>query len=234
MRTVCISDCHGKLPDIQPCDLLLIAGDITPVTDHSIEFQRFWLDSVFRNWLAQTPARNIVGIAGNHDFIFQTSPGTIPKDLRWIYLQDSAVEIEGLKIYGTPWQPWFCDWAFNSPRKNGEDFLNEIFAAIPADTDILLSHGAPRGYGDEAPVIGENSAEHVGSTALLDHIRRVSPALVVYGHLHSGYGLYEIEGDRRKVLLANASILDDGYERANHPLEFEILKSASGVTVYNR
>ena len=33
-----------------------------------------------------------------------------------IYLQDSSVTICGLKIYGTPWQPEFCGWAFNLPR----------------------------------------------------------------------------------------------------------------------
>ena len=33
-----------------------------------------------------------------------------------IYLQDSTTQIYGLKIYGTPWQPEFCGWAFNLPR----------------------------------------------------------------------------------------------------------------------
>lgn len=33
-----------------------------------------------------------------------------------IYLQDSSVDIYGLKFYGTPWQPEFGGWAFNLPR----------------------------------------------------------------------------------------------------------------------
>ncbi len=33
-----------------------------------------------------------------------------------IYLQDSSVTLCGLKIYGSPWQPEFCGWAFNLPR----------------------------------------------------------------------------------------------------------------------
>jgi hypothetical protein len=32
------------------------------------------------------------------------------------YLEDELVEIEGIRIYGSPWQPEFCDWAFNLPR----------------------------------------------------------------------------------------------------------------------
>jgi hypothetical protein len=33
-----------------------------------------------------------------------------------IYLQDEAVTIEGLRFYGSPWQPRFFDWAFESVR----------------------------------------------------------------------------------------------------------------------
>jgi Icc-related predicted phosphoesterase len=231
MRVACVSDFHGKLPVIQPCDLLLIAGDITPVTDHTPGYQRFWLENAFRPWLVTVPARHILGVAGNHDFLFQTSASLIAKDLRWNYLQDSGVEIEGLKIYGTPWQPWFCDWAFNSPKENPEAFLAEKFAAIPDDTDILLTHGAPFGYGDTAPVAGKNAGQHVGSTALMERIRQVSPALAVFGHLHSGHGLYEIEGARRKVLLANASIVDDNYITANLPLKFEVTRTGSTLSI---
>ena len=33
-----------------------------------------------------------------------------------IYLQDTAINLYGLKFYGTPWQPEFGGWAFNLPR----------------------------------------------------------------------------------------------------------------------
>lgn len=231
MRVVCISDVHGKLPVIEPCDLLLIGGDITPVSDHSPGFQRFWLETSFRNWLMEVPARNVVAVAGNHDFVFETNPSWIPRDLRWIYLQDRGVEIEGMKIYGTPWQPWFCDWAFNSPRVDPELFLAEKFAAIPVETDILLTHGAPFGYGDLAPGGDSSVGEHVGSTALLQRIQSVSPSLVVFGHLHGGYGLYEIEGNRGKITLANVAIMDEGYQPANRPTEFEISTLPGGLSI---
>ena len=45
-----------------------------------------------------------------------------------IYLQDSSVTICGLKIYGTPWQPEFCGWAFNLPR--GQVSIFEISRLI--------------------------------------------------------------------------------------------------------
>src|SRR5262245_1002245 len=113
MKIVAMSDMHGQLPARVPaCDLLLLGGDVTPVEDHSIGFQASWLDREFRDWLQAQPARKIVGIAGNHDFIFEQAPGLVP-ELPWTYLQDSGIEWEGLKIWGTPWQPIFFDWAFN-------------------------------------------------------------------------------------------------------------------------
>ena len=58
-----------------------------------------------------------------------------------IYLQDSSVEIYGLKIYGTPWQPEFCGWAFNLPRGQVSTFLfeNQIGAEIEI-TDVSFLH----------------------------------------------------------------------------------------------
>jgi hypothetical protein len=216
---------------VPKCDLLLIAGDITPTSDHTEDFQKFWLDGVFRKWLLGVPAERVCGIAGNHDFIFQTRPGSVPRDLRWTYLQDSGVEIEGIKVYGTPWQPWFANWAFNAPAVHGEVFLAEKFALIPRDTDILLTHGAPRGYGDFAPAGGKNGGAHVGSTALLERIQKIRPHLTVFGHLHGGYGVYTIDCGGRDVILANCCILNESYQIANRPLQFDISRGPDGVSI---
>ena len=114
MKIVAIADLHGVLPTIPACDLLLIAGDICPVTNHGVEFQADWLNTVFRSWLRSlTHVHHIVGIAGNHDFVFERMPELVPRDLPWTYLQDELAEVAGLRIWGTPWQPWFFDWAFN-------------------------------------------------------------------------------------------------------------------------
>ncbi len=55
------------------------------------------------------------------------------------YLEDSETSIKGVSIYGSPWQPEFCDWAFNLPRKS--EALREKWAKIPDKSDIVITHG---------------------------------------------------------------------------------------------
>ena len=117
------------------------------MTNHGLRFQADWLDADFRFWLEAAPAEQIVFVAGNHDLVFQHEPSWVPKDLPAVYLQDAGLEWRGLKIWGTPWQPWFFDWAFNLR----EPELKSKWDLIPADTDILVVHGPPFGYGDAVP-----------------------------------------------------------------------------------
>ncbi|MDB5293785.1 MAG: Calcineurin-like phosphoesterase [Phycisphaerales bacterium] len=213
MHVTALSDLHGNLIPIEPCDLLLIAGDICPVRDHSLQSQAAFLNGPLRKWLAEIPARHIVAIAGNHDFLFEQDPDMVPRDLRWIYLQDSATEINGLSVYGTPWQPRFFDWAFNLD----EPELARKWEMIPAGTDILVCHSPPRGFGDRTV-----RGDHAGSPSLLQAIRRVRPKLAVFGHIHEGRGRWTIDVDGQTVQLANATLVDERYRLAHAPMRFEI------------
>jgi Icc-related predicted phosphoesterase len=213
MRIVAVSDLHGTLPEVPACDLLLIGGDITPVENHDRAFQAAWLGREFRHWLEEVPARQVVGVAGNHDFVFQEHPDWVPRDLRWVYLQDSSLEWEGWKIYGTPWQPWFFDWAFNLYEPD----LVAVWERIPAGTDILVLHGPPHGYGDAVPRRG-GRVEHTGSPSLLRRIEVVKPRLAVYGHIHEGRGAWQ----HGPTTLANVTILDEGYCHVYPPWEVEL------------
>ena len=153
-------------------------------------------------------------MAGNHDQSIEA--WGLPDGLRCHYLQDDGVELCGLRIWGTPWQPWFLDWAFNAPPRNGEAFLASKFDLIPEDTDVVVGHGPPRGYGDAA--IRPGGHEHVGSIAMAEALERVRPRLMVCGHIHSAYGAYRL-GDTDVV---NASLVDDQYRPVNEVLKFEL------------
>lgn len=208
-RIVAICDQHGHLPEVEPCDLLLLGGDLCPTDDHDVAHQQRWLLGPFREWLAAAPATRIVAIAGNHDFVFQSPLAATLRDLPWTYLEDETADVLGLRVHGTPWQPWFGGWAFNAPRgEPGEPFLAERFALIPDDVDVLLVHGPPRGYGDRT-----QSGIDAGSTALLAAIERSRPRLCVFGHIHEGAGRWQ-HGPSE---LINATLVDLRYQPVHRP-----------------
>jgi len=202
MKIAAVSDLHGHLPEIPECDLLLLGGDYSPDTKTELQ----WLNQIFKNWLydlrCRGDIRQIVGVAGNHDIKFEKRPELIPT-MSWTYLQDDFTHVDELKIYGSPWQPRFCDWAFNLD----EPELERKWSLIPDDTDILVLHGPPRGYGDFSPY----GKEHTGSPSLLKRIQEIKPKLVVAGHIHSGHGRYMI-GD---TIFLNCSYVNEKYQPSN-------------------
>ncbi len=215
MRIVAIADQHGFLPDIPACDMLLIAGDVCPVSDHTLPSQLDFLNGPFRRWLDAVPAKHVAATWGNHDFIGQESPDLVPK-LRWNLLVDRAMTIEGYRIYATPWQPVFMDWAFNLT----EPQLERKWSLIDTTTEILVCHGPPHGYGDNAPR-GNRPDELVGSPSLLARIERIRPRLVVCGHIHNGRGRWELPG-HPPVTLANVTVLDERYNVVHAPMVFDL------------
>lgn len=201
MKILTISDLHGRLPEVVPkCDLLLIAGDI--FCDGNVYHQAHWVNTQLKPWLDNLECK-VIACAGNHDWLmYEDACKHIPGSeltrtfgsINWIYLQDQGVtypETNGLRIWGTPWQKPFCGWAFNIP----EDELEQKWNLIPDDTDILICHSPPHGYGDYC------SGEHQGSPSLTKRIEDISPALVVYGHIHQGRGIYNIGN----TILANTA-----------------------------
>jgi len=141
---------------------------------------------------------------------------TLPNNIRseltnCIYLEDSAVEICGLKVYGTPWQPEFGGWAFNLER--GKEIL-EKWNLIPDDTDVLITHGPPLGFGDLC-----SSGIRAGCVELLHSVQqRIKPKYHVYGHIHEGYG---VRSDG-KILFINASTCDINYLPCNPAVVFDV------------
>ena len=215
MRICCISDLHGHLPEVPPCDLLLLAGDLVPAEGHEPAEGRRWLATRFRDWLGEVPARAVVGVAGNHDFVFAAGDLGLTPPLPWTYLQDSGTTVGGLTIWGTPWQPTFFDWAFNLD----EPELAAKWDLIPEATDVLLLHGPPFGHGDPTP------RGPAGSPSLLRRIEAVRPRLAVAGHIHSGYGVYAIG----PTTFVNASHLDESYAPAHRPVLLDL--TDAGVSV---
>lgn len=206
-----VADLHGHLPDIEPCDLLLIGGDSLPISDHSEEYQRQWALDVFAPWLAD---KNAVGIGGNHDFIFEADP-ELPRSLPWEYADDRMVEIGGLKIWGHPWIPHLHDWSFFADDPTMERIVGEI----PNDVDILLSHGPGYRMGAADRV---TYGEHVGCSSLSERVEQIKPRAFVCGHIHEGHGYYRFGVEDDFVPVYNVAIMDRRYRPVNSVAEIRI------------
>ncbi|XP_046570359.1 metallophosphoesterase MPPED2-like [Haliotis rubra] len=208
VRFVCISDTHNTVehvPDIIPQgDVLLHAGDFTKIgTPAEID--------KFNHFLGTLPHKVKVVIAGNHDMTLDENSVQNRRDdllekfnitnskfekynedhkvdsskellTNCVYLEDSSVDICGIKIYGAPWVPEFCFMGFNIAR--GQPILDK-WNLIPSDTDILITHGPPLGRGDLC-----FTQQRAGCLELLNTIQqRVKPKYHLYGHIHEGYGM---------------------------------------------
>ncbi len=211
MKIVALSDTHGQHNRLMlpKGDLIIHAGDISK---RGAEFEV--VD--FLKWFSALDFPYKIFIAGNHDFFFERESAEkimsmIPENV--IYLNDSSTIINGIKIWGSPVQPWFYDWAFN--RHRGEP-IRKHWKLIPADTDILITHGPVAGILDKT--VG---GESVGCKDLLERIEEINPLVHICGHIHEAYGTKKLKDTK----FINCSILDEHYFITNNPVEFEMSKS---------
>lgn len=200
MRICCISDTHGHRIDVPDGDMLIHAGDLTSVgTLREV--------AAAHAWLASLPHRHKIVIAGNHDFAFERDQVQARALMTGVtYLQDEQIDVEGFRIYGSPWQPRFFDWAFNKDR--GAE-LRQVWARIPDDVDILVTHGPPHGILDRI-----RQGDAVGCEELRTAVQRVRPRLHVFGHIHEAYGEQVEDG----VHHVNASTCTLDYVPCNPPI----------------
>lgn len=214
MRIVCVSDTHNcneaiAVPD---GDLIIHAGDAT-VNGTEAEVE------AFIDWFSNLPHERKIFVAGNHDWLFERDELASKKLLSRgvIYLEDSITRVKGLKVYGSPWQPRFFDWAFNLNRG---DELAEKWKLIPDDIDILITHGPPMGILDEVP--RQWGIENTGCEELRRRVAEIAEhgrlKLHVFGHIHCGYGTHEEFG----MKFVNASTCDEDYRPTQLPIVVDL------------
>jgi predicted phosphodiesterase len=218
MKIVMISDTHGLHPHIPPTwleggDMLIHAGDVSSRgTFKEIE--------LFLEWFNNQPHKYKIMIAGNHDFWFERTSNRVVNEFisetypNIIYLNDSGIEIEGIKIWGSPVQPWFYDWAFN---KIGNQ-IKPHWDMIPIDTQILITHGGPKNIGDLNITTRDRS--DVGCPYLYEKLSDLKQLkMFVQGHIHEGRGSYTSADGQ---LFINASLLNLQYELVNKPFIVDV------------
>lgn len=218
MEFVFISDTHTlhdmmKYP-LPEGDVLVHCGDSLNVgSENDLKKFIYW----FQNLKGFDTK---IFIAGNHDRCFEDKPDWLSHYINeenlsqsdCVYLQDDFFIIEDpefsrpIKIYGSPWQPRFFNWAFNVDR----DKIHVHWEKIPEDTDILITHGPPQEILDVNPW-----GEPCGCSSLRFHVdTRVKPFIHAFGHIHTQPG-YRIVGDTTFI---NAAICTDQYVPSNKPI----------------
>ena len=205
MKIVCVSDTHCRLSkiDIGEGSVLIHSGDLT--FDGSILQVAQEMHQLKK---AKNHFNHILFVPGNHDWLFQTNQTLAEEICKDALLHEREVVIDGVKFYGTAWQPEFCGWAYNLDR--GSNQLIEAYKRIPNDTNVLITHTPPM-YKLDDLMHGGN----VGCYDLAMRIKELKQLKIhAFGHIHFSYGSLT-EGE---ITYINSSICDEGYKPINQPI----------------
>lgn len=207
MKCIAISDTHGfhKELSLLKGDIIIHAGDFCHLGNEK-QLQDFL------EWYGGLSFKYKILIAGNHDYLAEEEPkefnSLVPESV--IYLNDSGINIEGLKLWGSPVQPDLLGMAFG--RQRGEE-MNTTWNLIPNNIDILITHTPPFGILDKA-----SSGKSLGCESLLKKLYFLAPKAHIFGHIHASYGQMKINN----TLYINASNYNSKKGLINPPVSFEI------------
>ena len=213
MTILHISDTHGyhyMIPYDRfiGVDLLIHSGDESNWKDPYKNLQEC-LD--FIEWYKSIPVKHKIFVAGNHSTAIERRL-IVKADFEKagiIYLENEEVIIEGLKIYGSPYTPSFgSGWAFNKDRAK----ISRVWENIPDDTDILVTHGPPKGILDLS-YNRNNELEFCGDLSLKKRIKAIQPKLVCFGHIHNNDNITNqgyVKLADHDTIYSNGSIVTDG------------------------
>lgn len=197
LRLVALSDTHAqhgrvKVPD---GDVLVFAGDFMT---HGFSYKEVFS---FRDWFMNLPHKHKALTSGNHDRLMEMMPQLADEFKGCHYLCDSGVTIEGVQFWGSPYTPWFNNWAFNEHKEN----MRRHWDLIPTFIDVLITHGPPYGIRDYL------EGEHLGDMCLTEAVYKVHPRHHIFGHIHNGFGLHQESG----MEFHNVAICNEQYQPVN-------------------
>lgn len=215
MNILHISDTHGfhgMFPNerFKDVDVVIHSGDCSN-----------WMDPYrnepevrdFIEWYSSVPVKHRIYVAGNHDTSIERRMVT-PADFHAAsitYLENAATTIDGIKFWGSPITPTFGKWAFMKAREK----INKVWESIPEDTDVLITHGPPKGVRDLSYNI-DGELEMCGCSALMKKCWKMKDQLklVAFGHIHNMDGIETNQGiayySKTKTIFSNAACVYDG------------------------
>ena len=230
MKILATSDLHGNREGMSGADREIagIAGGFACMAGNrkwDAFGQEKWIEKQLIPLISSYNKTQFVCVSGNHDFCMDPKvQARYRMDWRISWpsnshvLLDSGCEINGLKIYGTPYVPIISYyWAFEAEH----DALQKAFAKIPSGLDILVTHSPPRISGEAIDISLQSGAdsEAFGSSELTQALFYKQPRFCFCGHIHSGFhGPVKFEG----TTIYNVSRVDERYEIAYEPIILEL------------
>lgn len=212
MKIIAISDTHSidfthKLKGLE-ADLLVCAGDMTNIGTPAeiLELNNFF-DKIKHQFRL-----GILLIAGNHDRLLQIdSKRARSLVTNATYLENESIEIEGIKFWGSPQQPFINDyWVFGASYTQRE----RLYKSIPEGTDVVITHGAPDSMG---------LSEYWGCSILRDAILKLKPQVHIFGHIHRDVDDLKFK-HFNGTKFYNVSMCNNAYRLVNEPTLIEITK----------
>lgn len=199
---------HHLLQEPEGIDMVIFSGDCSNPRDpyaNEPEVRNFL------TWFSKLKAKYKIFVAGNHDTSIEK--GLVDKETfdncGIIYLENEGVEIEGLKIWGSPHTPTFGYWSFMKAREK----INRVWEHIPEDIDVLVVHGPPKGILDQS-YNREGVYERCGCNALKKQVlNRIKPQLMCFGHIHNFEDIINqgtLKLTEYPTIFSNGSVVEDG------------------------
>lgn len=203
------SDTHGfhKGVNIPECDVVVFSGDESNYRDVYRNEQEFY---DFLDWYGNVDHPHKLFIPGNHSSYIYSNERIVKRKMLEkgiTYLNKTSVSIQGIHFYGDPLTPTFGDWFFMCKRET----INRHWEIIPESTNVLITHGPPKGILDLS-YNRKHELEFCGDSALLKQIKKLSSIkAVLFGHIHDCEGI-ENHGVllRGGVTYSNGTCVKDG------------------------
>lgn len=210
LKCMHMSDTHDTFQDIsmlvpEGTDIVFITGDVTyHGKPEELNRLKVYLIKMLKK------SKHVVMTVGNHEKGCEANPQLWIDSMKEIgvkLLMHEAIEVEGYKVFGSPWTPWFGGWAYNYHRSIGY----EMWEKIPMDTELLLTHGPPYGILDYV------HGEKVGCINLFNKINNLTELKYhMFGHIHETHGEAQYKG----IQFLNSSIMNGDYRFVNKPHHF--------------
>ncbi|TRM64704.1 Metallo-dependent phosphatase-like protein [Schizophyllum amplum] len=201
-RFVCISDTHNRTFPVPDGDVLLHSGDLTDVGrlsdfqvtmswlyklphktkiviagNHDLTLHKDWYEKNFHRFHGGANKQNYAEI---HELM----TGDKARKSGIVYLEDEyftfRTKEDGREwsVYGSPWSPWFYNWAFNYKEEEAKELVGKFSKA-----DILLTHGPPHHVFDRT-----NGGDLPGCKELSRRLPSLRPRIHLFGHIHEDHG----------------------------------------------